>query len=83
MKVNVIIVSYNGILDTPMVILDDTTAQAEFDNLVNELVPEEDREEIRLHFDSQVDDLNSLINKMGINVDWFIDIEVNKYINQE
>ena len=81
MRVNVLIVTRNGLFDNPIVVEDDVTAQAVFDNLVDSLVTKDERDEINLHTDSQLDDLNYLINPFGISVEWFTDIEVNRYKN--
>lgn len=79
--VNVIIVSRRGILDNPIVVLDDTTAQAEFEHVAKELVGD-DVSEINFGTDSQLDDLNDLLGGSGREVSWFVDIEVNDYINK-
>lgn len=79
---NVIIVSQHGIIITPILVEDDTTAQAEFDSLAESLAGD-DINLIQLHSDSQVDQLNSVIAYRGIRVDWFVDVEVNNYINGE
>lgn len=77
---NIITISRNGVLDTPFLIKDNVTAQATFDELAEQLAGE-DVSEIKLHFDTQLDDLNSLIKYKGIEVNWFEGVEVNKYIN--
>jgi len=77
---NVIIIRRHGISDTPILVKDNTTAQAVFDEIAEELAGE-DITEISLHFDSQLNDLNDLIKHKGIEVEWFEDLEVNEYIN--
>jgi len=79
---NVIIVSRQGILDTPILVKDDTTAQARFDNLAKELAGE-DISEVKLHFDGQVDNLNELIRYQGIEVSWFENVGVNIFYQEE
>ena len=78
---NVITVSRNGVLDTPILVKDNITAQATFDNLAEELAGE-DVSEIGLHFDNQLLELNDLIKHEGIKVEWFVEVDVNDYINE-
>ena len=77
---NVFIVIRNGIPDTPILVSNNTTTQAQFDELAFELIGE-DVNEIGLHFDEQLLNLNNLINKDGIEVHWFERVDVNEYIN--
>ncbi len=77
---NILIISRQGVLDTPILVKNDVTAQAVFDELANDLAGE-DVSEVSLHFDSQLDDLNRLISYKGIEVFWFVDVDVNKYKN--
>ena len=79
---NIITVSRQGILDTPILVENDITAQATFDELANELAGE-DVSEINLHFDYQIIELNNAIKHLGIEVNWFCDVEVNDYVNEE
>ena len=79
-KVNVIIVISRGIVKTPFVTTNDTTAQAEFDNIA-ELLLGDDVSEIILHSDTQVDELNRIVNRLGVSVSWFTDVELNTYKN--
>ena len=79
-KVNVIIVNSRGIAKTPLVTTNDTTAQAEFDNIA-ELLLGDDVSEINLHSDTQVDELNRIVNRLGVSVSWFTDVELNTYKN--
>ena len=65
---------------TPVLVKDDITAQAYFDELAESYL-EEDVSEINLHFDSQVDEFNRLMEYKEIKVEWFNDIEVNDYKN--
>ncbi len=77
---NVFIITENGIAQTPILVKNDVTAQATFDSIAENLVGD-DIDEIGLHFDSQVDDLNRLISHTEIKVEWFVDVKVNKYKN--
>ena len=79
-KVNVILVIERGIVKTPIVTTSDTTAQAEFDNIA-ELLLGDDVSEINLHSDTQVDELNRIVNRLGVSVSWFTDVELNTYKN--
>jgi len=79
-KVNVILVISRGIVKTPIVTTSDTTAQAEFDAIA-ELLLGDDVSEINLHSDTQVDELNRIVNRLGVSVSWFTDVELNTYKN--
>ena len=79
-KVNVILVIERGIVKTPIVTTSDTTAQAEFDAIAERLLGD-DVSEINLHSDTQVDELNHIVNRLGVSVDWFTDVELNTYKN--
>ncbi len=77
---NVILVSRNGVLDTPILVKNDITAEATFESLVEELLGE-DADEVNLFDDRALDQLNYLLEGTGIEVSWFVDVEVNKYKN--
>ena len=77
---NVILVSRNGVLDTPILVKNDITAEAVFENLVEELLGE-DADELNLFSDTAIDHLNHLLEGTGIEVSWFVDVDVNKYKN--
>ena len=79
-KVNGIVETWRGIVKTPIVTTSDTTAQAEFDAIA-ELLLGDDVSEINLHSDTQVDELNRIVNRLGVSVSWFTDVELNTYKN--
>lgn len=79
---NVLIVTEIGIIKTPILVKSDTTAQAVFNNLAEELLGE-DISEVNLHADSCVDEVNRLLNHKGIEVNWFVDVSVNAYRNDK
>lgn len=77
---NVFIITRKGTKDTPILVLDDTTAQATFDDIAEDLIGE-DVSEIGLHFDEQLFNLNHMLRGQCISVDWFEGIEVNDFVN--
>jgi hypothetical protein len=77
---NVIIVVRQGIMDAPILVKDDVTAQAAFDQLAEELLGD-DISEVNLHFDDQLLEVNNLLRTLGIEVQWFEGIQVNEYVN--
>lgn len=77
---NVILVSRNGVLDTPILVKHDITAEATFENLVEELLGE-DADEVNLFSDNAIDHVNRLLGGTGIEVTWFVDVDVNTYKN--
>jgi len=78
--INVLIVSRRGILDNPILVKNDDTAQATFDSIAEELLGD-DIDEINLHSDTQLEDLNHYLKYKGIEVLWYEDIEINDYKN--
>lgn len=77
---NVIIVMENGKMNTPILVKKDTTAQATFNHIAEEMIGD-DISEIDLHSDDQVIKLNHIIKKRGMKVYWFENVPVNKYKN--
>jgi len=67
--VNVIIVSRNGILDTPQVISDNITADAAFQALAEELLGD-DVSEINFFGEDALDRVNHLLEGQGIEINW-------------
>ena len=78
---NTIIISRQGILDTPILIENDITAQTQFEEIATELLGD-DISEVCLTSDSALDQVNNLIKYSGIEVFWFVDVEVNSYVNE-
>lgn len=77
---NTIIVSRNGVLDTPILVKHDTTADATFQSIATELLGD-DAEEVDFFCDSALDKVNHLLNNQGIEIFWFVDLEINNYKN--
>jgi hypothetical protein len=77
---NVIIVSERGVLNTPILVKNDITAQAVFDKIATELLGD-DISEVSLHSDNAIDKVNKLLEYNGKQIHWFVDVEVNKYKN--
>ena len=81
---NVLIVSYKGILDTPIIVEDDVTASAVFRDLAEKLAGSDDiADEVRFGTDNELADLNHLLAGLGIEVSWFVNVGVNDYVNEE
>ena len=88
---NVIIVSKSGVLDTPFLVKNDTTTEATFDSILEDFVKkgylnEFDLEEIdrvaSIDYGGKLSEANILLNYLGIEIFWFVDVEVNKYKNK-
>lgn len=82
-NMDVFVVIENNVPSTPILVEDGTTADAVFYNIAEELVGE-DISEIRFGSDFQLEDLRYLLLGSGkdVSVHWFIDIEVNNYVNE-
>lgn len=88
---NVIIVSKSGVLDTPFLVKNDTTAEATFDSILEDFVKkdilnEDDILEINrvasIDYGGKLDVTNKHLKYCGIEIFWFVDIEVNEYKNK-
>jgi hypothetical protein len=77
---NVIIVTKNGVMQTPLLIEHSTAAEATFESLAIELLGE-DADEICFMDDDAINQVNELLQVDNIKIDWFMGIEVNKYKN--
>lgn len=75
--INVIIVTVNGVQETPFVTNSNTKAQAAFDAIAERFMGE-DVDEINLHSDTQLEELNRVLKHIGVEVNWFTDLEINK-----
>jgi len=76
-KVNVFIISSNGSLGSPSVISDNTKAEAFFDSLVENLLPdfnEENKNTIDYGF--KLINANIELVSLGIKIYWYEDIEI-------
>lgn len=87
---NVIIVSKSGVLDTPFLVKNDITAEATFDSILEDFVDkqilnESDVEEINrkssIDYGGKLTEANKHLKYCGIEIFWFIDVEINKYKN--
>ncbi len=77
---NVILVSRDGVLDTPLLINNYPKAQATFKALSTEILGD-DANEIDFFSDTAIGKVNNLLKPSGIEVSWFVDIDVNNYKN--
>jgi hypothetical protein len=77
---NVIIIRRNGLIDdSPILVKDDQTAECVYESLVRDLTGDDEY----LYFkDESLTIANNLLMSMDIQIDWFIDIEINNYINK-
>lgn len=76
---NVIIIRRYGLIDdTPILVKNDTTAEIVFESLVNELLGSDD---FRYFGDDSLNKANELLSQLEIQIDWFIDVEINTYKN--
>lgn len=87
---NVIIVSKSGVLDTPFLVKNDITAEATFDSILEDFVDKQilnefDVEEINrkasIDYGGKLTEANKHLKYCGIEIFWFIDVEINKYKN--
>lgn len=79
-KINIIFLIKNGMVDTPFATTNDIIAEAHFDNLAQKLLGD-DYEYIvgrEIDYSIKLVELNNYLNNMGVSVEWFTDIEVNK-----
>jgi hypothetical protein len=79
-NMNVIIIRRNGLIsDSPILVKNDYTAEVVYESLVEDLLGDDD---CKYFGDDSITKNNHLLESMGIQIDWFVDIEVNKYINK-
>lgn len=77
---NVIIIRRNGLIDdSPILVKHDTTAEAVYESLVKDLTGDID---YTYFGDESLTIANNLLMSMDIQIDWFIDIEINNYTNK-
>ena len=77
---HVIIVTKNGVIQTPLLVEHTTAAEATFESLATELLGE-DAEDICFMSDDAFDKVNSLLEGTGTSIEWFTEVEVNRYKN--
>lgn len=77
---NVLIIRRNGLIeDSPILVKNDSTAEVVYESLVKDLTGDEDYSYFN---DEHLTKANNLLESMDIQIDWFIDIEVNNYKNK-
>lgn len=76
---NVILEIISGRPCTPLLIVDNVTAQSTFEGIARKYLGE-DISEVQLCSDYQVPNLNRLFPE-GVSVEWYEDVEVNDYRN--
>jgi hypothetical protein len=77
---NVLIIRRNGLIDdSPILVKDDTTAEAVYQSLVRDLTGDD---EYTYFNDESLTIANNLLMSIDIQIDWFIDIEINNYTNK-
>jgi len=77
---NVIIVRKERVSDTPILIKHNDTAEAVFKNIAKDLLGD-DYEEINEMSDNMLDEVNYLLAHRNIEIEWYIDVEVNEFKN--
>ena len=76
---NVIIIRRNGLIeDEPILVKNNVTAEVVYEKLVRELTGDE---EYNYFDDETLGKANNLLYAKDIDIDWFVDIEVNNYKN--
>jgi len=76
---NVLIIRKDGLInDTPILVKDDTTAEVVFESLVKQFTGDD----YQYFGDESTTGANNLLEPLGIQIDWFTDIEVNNYKNK-
>lgn len=70
----------SGVPQTPILVKDTQTAEATWEGIARDLL-EEDFEELPIG-DDKYDQLNRLIEYSGVEVHFWTELEVNKYVNE-
>ena len=77
---NVLIIRRDGLIDdSPLLVKNDHTAEVVFESLVQDLLGDDD---FKYFGDESITKANNLLEPLGITIYWFVDIEVNNYINK-
>lgn len=82
---DVLIISYNGIMGTPILVKNPTTAEAVFINEMEKLLEKEPNlfgEDIlksEIDYGYMLDKIKSQIQPYGYEIEWFTEIEINNY----
>lgn len=88
MQVDVIILMVNGIVKETEVILNETTAEATFDNMLEKAIKEYDLDEVddisdAIDYGFKLDEVNRYLKSFGMEFIWSSRVEVNEYDNDE
>lgn len=86
MQVDVIILMVNGIVKETEVILNETTAEATFDNMLGKAIKEYDLDEVddisdAIDYGFKLDEVNRYLKSFGMEFIWSSRVEVNEYDN--
>ena len=77
---NVLIIRRNGLIDdSPILVKNNYTAEVVFESLVQDLLGDDD---FKYFGDESITKANNLLANIDIQIDWFVDIEPNNYINK-
>jgi hypothetical protein len=76
---NVIIIRRDGLMDdAPILVKNDTTAEVVFESLVKQFTGDD----YQYFGDESTTRANNLLEPLGVQIDWFTDIEINNYTNK-
>lgn len=76
---NVIIIRKNGLIENaPILVKNDTTAEVVYEQLVRDFTEDN---EYNYFNDESLTKANNLLEAKDIQIDWFVDIEVNNFKN--
>jgi hypothetical protein len=76
---NVIIIRRDGLMDdAPILVKNDYTAEVVYQSLVKQFTGDD----YEYFGDESLTKANNLLESLGIQIDWFTDIEVNNYVNK-
>ena len=82
---DVLIISYNGIMGTPILVKNPITTEAVFIKEMEKLLEKEPHlfdEDIltsEIDYGYMLDKIKSQIQPLGYDIEWFTNIEINKY----
>ena len=82
---DVLIISYNGIMGTPILVKNSITAEAVFIGEMEKLLEKEPNlfdEDIlknEIDYGYMLDKIKNQIQPLGYDIEWFTDVEINKY----
>ena len=82
---DVLIISYNGIMGTPILVKNPITAEAVFIGEMEKLLEKEPNlfdEDIlknEIDYGYMLDKIKNQIQPLGYDIEWFTDVEINKY----